>query len=111
MQKLFVVPSFTPFQATIPFGRVNHNKYMVTDSVAYIGENHIFSFHAHLHTILMIATTAATATIFDQISFCITQKNLSPPLVFSRLRVDLRVGFFQPTLLLCFYDYASTDVG
>jgi len=38
LQKLFVVPSFTPFQAKIPYGRVNHNKYMVTDKVAYIGE-------------------------------------------------------------------------
>lgn len=36
MQKRFVVPA-TEDQAKIPFGRVNHNKYMVTDSVAYIG--------------------------------------------------------------------------
>ncbi|CAG2112046.1 unnamed protein product [Medioppia subpectinata] len=35
--KLFVVPAFTPFQASIPFARVNHNKYMVTDKTAYIG--------------------------------------------------------------------------
>lgn len=27
----------TADQARIPFGRVNHNKYMVTDKVAYIG--------------------------------------------------------------------------
>lgn len=27
----------TADQAHIPFGRVNHNKYMVTDKVAYIG--------------------------------------------------------------------------
>lgn len=27
----------TADQAQIPFGRVNHNKYMVTDKVAYIG--------------------------------------------------------------------------
>jgi len=38
LQKLFVVPAFTELQARIPFARVNHNKYMVTDSVAYIGE-------------------------------------------------------------------------
>lgn len=25
-------------QAKIPYARVNHNKYMVTDKVAYIGE-------------------------------------------------------------------------
>lgn len=35
-QKRFIVPS-TPDQARIPFGRVNHNKYMVTDKTAYIG--------------------------------------------------------------------------
>ncbi|XP_037920584.1 5'-3' exonuclease PLD3-like isoform X2 [Hermetia illucens] len=32
----FIVPS-TEDQAKIPFGRVNHNKYMVTDNTAYIG--------------------------------------------------------------------------
>ncbi|XP_077493232.1 5'-3' exonuclease PLD3-like isoform X3 [Amblyomma americanum] len=35
--KLFEVPAFTPEQELIPFGRVNHNKYMVTDNKAYIG--------------------------------------------------------------------------
>ncbi|CAA9994607.1 unnamed protein product [Nesidiocoris tenuis] len=34
--KFFVVPSSTA-QRKIPFARVNHNKYMVTDYVAYIG--------------------------------------------------------------------------
>ncbi|XP_021935542.1 phospholipase D3-like isoform X3 [Zootermopsis nevadensis] len=34
--KWFKVPS-TPEQAKIPFARVNHNKYMVTDNAAYIG--------------------------------------------------------------------------
>ena len=34
----FQVPSFTPDQAAIPFARVNHNKYMVTEKVAYIGK-------------------------------------------------------------------------
>ncbi|XP_013889773.1 phospholipase D3 [Austrofundulus limnaeus] len=34
--RLFVVPS-NPRQKKIPFARVNHNKYMVTDKVAYIG--------------------------------------------------------------------------
>ncbi|XP_041979993.1 5'-3' exonuclease PLD3-like isoform X2 [Aricia agestis] len=32
----FIVPS-TPEQDKIPFARVNHNKYMVTDKTAYIG--------------------------------------------------------------------------
>lgn len=35
--KLFEVPSFTKEQALIPFARVNHNKYMVTDNAAYLG--------------------------------------------------------------------------
>jgi phospholipase D3/4 len=35
--KLFTVPSFSPEQAKIPFARVNHNKYLVTDKAAYIG--------------------------------------------------------------------------
>ncbi|CAH1390970.1 unnamed protein product [Nezara viridula] len=34
--KLFVVPS-TAAQAKIPYARLNHNKYMVTDNTAYIG--------------------------------------------------------------------------
>jgi hypothetical protein len=38
LQKLFEVPS-TPEQAKLPFARVNHNKYMVTDNTAYIGKN------------------------------------------------------------------------
>jgi len=35
--KLFTVPAFDPQQAQIPYARVNHNKYMVTDNCAYIG--------------------------------------------------------------------------
>ncbi|XP_050689368.1 5'-3' exonuclease PLD3-like isoform X2 [Eriocheir sinensis] len=35
--KLFVVPAFNKEQRNVPFGRVNHNKYMVTDKAAYIG--------------------------------------------------------------------------
>lgn len=35
--KMFTVPSFSPDQADIPFARVNHNKYMVTDKTGYIG--------------------------------------------------------------------------
>jgi len=33
----FLVPAFDPSQAAIPFARVNHNKYMVTDKEAYVG--------------------------------------------------------------------------
>ncbi|XP_065564619.1 5'-3' exonuclease PLD3-like isoform X2 [Artemia franciscana] len=35
--KRFIVPTLTPSQAAIPFARVNHDKFMVTDNVAYIG--------------------------------------------------------------------------
>ncbi|CAL8099888.1 unnamed protein product [Calicophoron daubneyi] len=35
--RYFVVPSFTAEQQSIPYARVNHNKYMVTDRTAYIG--------------------------------------------------------------------------
>merc|ERR1712098_904798 len=35
--KLFTVPAFTPEQKKIPFARVIHNKYMVTDKTGFIG--------------------------------------------------------------------------
>ena len=35
--RYFQVPSFTPAQKAIPFARVNHNKYIVTDKEAMIG--------------------------------------------------------------------------
>ena len=35
--KYFQVPSFTPSQKAIPYARVNHNKYIVTDQTAMIG--------------------------------------------------------------------------
>ncbi|KAI8726661.1 phospholipase D3 [Biomphalaria glabrata] len=35
--KLFTVPAFTAIQRDIPFSRVGHSKYMVTDQDAYIG--------------------------------------------------------------------------
>lgn len=35
-QKLYVIPVGN--QSHIPYAKVNHNKYMVTDKVAYIGE-------------------------------------------------------------------------
>lgn len=35
--KMFIVPAYTEVQKNIPFSRVNHNKYMVTDKKAYIG--------------------------------------------------------------------------
>lgn len=35
--KLFKVPAYDDFQKSIPFGRVKHDKYMVTDRDLYIG--------------------------------------------------------------------------
>ena len=35
-QKFFVVPPV--INKTIPYTRVNHNKYMVTDNAAYVGK-------------------------------------------------------------------------
>ncbi|XP_061173053.1 5'-3' exonuclease PLD3-like [Saccostrea echinata] len=35
--RIFQVPAFTEDQRKIPYARVNHNKYMVTDKTAYIG--------------------------------------------------------------------------
>ncbi|XP_072168411.1 5'-3' exonuclease PLD3-like [Diadema setosum] len=35
--KLFRVPAYTPVEHRIPFSRVSHNKYMVTDNAAYVG--------------------------------------------------------------------------
>lgn len=36
-QKEFIVPA-DDVQRRIPFARVNHNKFMVTDNAAYIGQ-------------------------------------------------------------------------
>lgn len=37
-QKLYIVPGAN--QSNIPFSRINHNKYMVTDNKAYISESY-----------------------------------------------------------------------
>lgn len=36
-QRFFQVPIYTKAQAEIPFARVNHDKFMVTDKTAYVG--------------------------------------------------------------------------
>lgn len=41
--RLFVVPSNNDLDK-IPFARVNHNKYMVTDKTAYIGKYFLLNF-------------------------------------------------------------------
>ncbi|XP_036392735.1 5'-3' exonuclease PLD3 [Megalops cyprinoides] len=61
--KLFVVPA-NPRQKLIPFARVNHNKYMVTDKVAYIGTSN-WSGDYFVHTAgsaLVVNQTAAEST-------------------------------------------------
>ncbi|KAG5836663.1 hypothetical protein ANANG_G00230800 [Anguilla anguilla] len=61
--KLFVVPA-SPHQKEIPYARVNHNKYMVTDKVAYIGTSN-WSGDYFLHTAgsaLVVNQTAAQST-------------------------------------------------
>ncbi|KAF8570439.1 hypothetical protein P879_02387 [Paragonimus westermani] len=47
--RYFVVPSFTQEQKLIPYARVNHNKYMVTDNTGYIGTSN-WSGDYFLHT-------------------------------------------------------------
>lgn len=41
-----MVPA-SPTQRKIPFARVNHNKYMVTEKTVYIGEAHRFPTQEH----------------------------------------------------------------
>ncbi|CAG9134872.1 unnamed protein product [Plutella xylostella] len=53
----FIVPS-TPDQSKIPYGRVNHNKYMVTDRTAYIGTSNWSGDY--------FVTTAGVAFVFQQ---------------------------------------------
>lgn len=45
LQKLFVVPA-DEAQARIPYARVNHNKYMVTERATYIGK--CPQYHGHI---------------------------------------------------------------
>lgn len=48
IQGLFVVPPLTT--KNIPFTRVNHNKYMVTDNAAYIGTASFYRCHSDCHS-------------------------------------------------------------
>lgn len=56
LQKRFIVPS-TPDQDKIPYARVNHNKYMVTDHTAYIGTSNWSGDY--------FTTTAGVAFVFE----------------------------------------------
>ncbi|CAK6957850.1 '-3' exonuclease PLD3 [Scomber scombrus] len=70
--RLFVVPA-SPEQKEIPFARVNHNKYMVTDKVAYIGTSN-WSGDYFVHT-------AGSALVVNQ-----TASQSQEPTVQSQLR-------------------------
>uniref|UniRef100_A0A3Q0RHK8 5'-3' exonuclease PLD3 n=1 Tax=Amphilophus citrinellus TaxID=61819 RepID=A0A3Q0RHK8_AMPCI len=66
--RLFVVPA-TPEQREIPFARVNHNKYMVTDKTAYIGTSN-WSGDYFVNTAgsaLVISQTSAESTVQSQL--------------------------------------------
>ena len=55
--KLFTVPAFSPAQEKIPFARVNHNKYMVTDKQVsqkkflHFWNIHLAGLHWHLQLV------------------------------------------------------------
>ncbi|XP_061108152.1 5'-3' exonuclease PLD4 isoform X2 [Conger conger] len=74
--KLFIVPVGN--QSDIPYSRVNHNKYMVTDKVAYIGTS---NWSADYFT-----TTAGVAIV-------VSQDAPHPSLVEQMLQVQLRGAF------------------
>lgn len=70
--RLFVVPA-TPKQREIPFARVNHNKYMVTDKIAYIGTSNWSGDY--------FVSTAGSALVVNQ-----TASDSSEPTVQSQLK-------------------------
>lgn len=70
LQKFFKVPS-TPEQAKIPFARVNHNKFMVTEEVAYVGtsnwsEDYFVSTGGVSHTINDTDVQAQLQAVFER---------------------------------------------
>lgn len=70
--RLFVVPASTQ-QKEIPFARVNHNKYMVTDKIAYIGTSNWSGDY--------FVSTAGSALVVNQ-----TASQSSEPTVQSQLK-------------------------
>ncbi|XP_075968103.1 5'-3' exonuclease PLD3 isoform X2 [Anarhichas minor] len=70
--RLFVVPA-SPKQKEIPFARVNHNKYMVTDKIAYIGTSNWSGDY--------FVNTAGSALVVNQ-----TASQSSEPTVQSQLK-------------------------
>lgn len=71
--KIFVVPA-TQEQSKIPYARVNHNKYMVTDKVAYIGTSNWSGDY--------FVDTAGVGLVVNQTS---TRRGLPEPTVQQRL--------------------------
>lgn len=70
--RLFVVPA-NPRQKEIPYARVNHNKYLVTDKVAYIGTSNWSGDY--------FVNTAGSALVVNQ-----TASQTAQPTVQSQLR-------------------------
>ncbi|XP_025104714.1 phospholipase D3-like isoform X2 [Pomacea canaliculata] len=66
--KLFEVPVYSEDQEKIPYSRVNHNKYMVTDKHAYIGTSNWVGDY--------FITTAGVAVVVDQPQYNTTRGNL-----------------------------------
>uniref|UniRef100_A0A1A8AJ15 5'-3' exonuclease PLD3 n=1 Tax=Nothobranchius furzeri TaxID=105023 RepID=A0A1A8AJ15_NOTFU len=79
--RLFVVPS-NPRQKQIPFARVNHNKYMVTDKVAYIGTSNWSGDY--------FVNTAGSALVVNQ-----TESGSSEPTVQSQLKAVFERDWFS----------------
>uniref|UniRef100_A0A1A8FAF0 5'-3' exonuclease PLD3 n=1 Tax=Nothobranchius korthausae TaxID=1143690 RepID=A0A1A8FAF0_9TELE len=79
--RLFVVPS-NPRQKQIPFARVNHNKYMVTDKVAYIGTSNWSGDY--------FVNTAGSALVVNQ-----TGSGSSEPTVQSQLKAVFERDWFS----------------
>uniref|UniRef100_A0A1A8R275 5'-3' exonuclease PLD3 n=4 Tax=Nothobranchius TaxID=28779 RepID=A0A1A8R275_9TELE len=79
--RLFVVQS-NPRQKQIPFARVNHNKYMVTDKVAYIGTSNWSGDY--------FVNTAGSALVVNQ-----TESGSSEPTVQSQLKAVFERDWFS----------------
>lgn len=98
LQKRFVVPA-SDDQSKIPFGRVNHNKYMVTDRTAYIGTSNwagdYFIDTAGIGLILQDNDAAAAAVKLDSSDGTTETENRTEKVpVASTLRTDL-VSVFE----------------
>ncbi|XP_030620720.1 phospholipase D3 [Chanos chanos] len=80
--KIFTVPA-TPHQKEIPYARVNHNKYMVTDKVAYIGTSNWSGDY--------FVNTAGSALVVNQ-----TSADSSAPIVQKQLQAVFERDWDSP---------------